>query len=193
MINIGRTVIIVVVTTGCLAAEKKTEPDYSTPRSAVTSFRDAVLRRDWRTAEACLASDLREVLKDAMSDRTFFDQYVTKGFSTKTLPLLPANLVTSEGLARLSRLEHRGPPAGPPGPLPHRFTAEVAGGGGSCPWIAQCTFVMEKDGWKLTVDRLKTKQDFLDWYARAIPEEVRGRAKELEGRPVEQPTAGDAD
>ena len=104
MINIGRMVILVVVTTGCLAAEKKTEPDYSTPRSVVTSFRDAVLRRDWRTAEACLASDLREVLKDAMSDRTFFDQYVTKGFSTKTLPLLPANLATNEALTQLSRL-----------------------------------------------------------------------------------------
>ena len=132
MNNIARMVVLIVVTTGSLAAEKKTGPDCSTPKSAVTSFRDAVSGRDWRIAEECLASDLREVLKDAISDRTFFDQYVTGGFSTKTLPLLPANLVTNEGLAQLSRLDHAGPPDGPPGPLPHRVTAEVASGGGSC-------------------------------------------------------------
>ena len=193
MNNIARMVVLIVVTTGSLAAEKKTGPDCSTPKSAVTSFRDAVSGRDWRIAEECLASDLREVLKDAISDRTFFDQYVTDGFSTKTLPLLPANLATNEGLAQLSRFERPGPPDGPPGLLPHRLTAEVASGGGSCPWMAQCTLVKEKDGWKLTVDGLKTKQVFLDWYYRAIPAGVRGRAKELEGKPVKPPAPGDAD
>lgn len=192
MNNIGPIAMLVVVTSGCLAAEKTTRPDLSTPKSVVISFRDAALRRDWRAAEECLAAELREVLKDAISDRTFFDQYVTDGFGTKTLELLPANRVTDKGLAELSRLDHPGPPHGPPGPLANRFPTEVASGGGSCPWMAECTFVKEKDGWKLTVGRLKTKQDFLDWYNKAIPERARGRAKELEGEPVEPPAPGEA-
>jgi hypothetical protein len=97
--SIRRILMVFVVTSGCLAAEKATGPDLSTPKSGVISFRDAVLRRDWRTAEACLASGLREVLKDAVSDGTFFDQYVTDGSGTKTLELLPANRVTDKGLA----------------------------------------------------------------------------------------------
>lgn len=182
-----------VALTACAAEKKPLESnklDLGTPRLAVLCFNDAVSRRDWRCAEQCLASELRVLLKDAIADRTFFDQYVVYGFATKTLELLPANRVTQKGMAELARLESRDPPDAPPGGLPERFTHSVGSGGGECPWIAFCTFVKEKDGWKLTVDpqKMKNREDFRRWYGEAIPQGARGRAKRLEGKsaPIEQ-------
>ena len=182
-----RTLLMVLVTSVYLAGEETKEPDLSTPRSAILSFKDAISKRDWQTAERCLASDLREMLRNAMVDRTFFDQYVVKGFGTKTQQLIPAAMVTDKAIADLSRLEN-------PGQLPDRFTTVVGTGGSVMPWIAECTFVREKDAWKLTVGTTRhvtTKEDFLRWYEEAIVQRDRGTARKLEGHPVEQ-TDGDA-
>lgn len=163
--------------------------EQTTPKSVVLAFRDAVSRRDWQTAEMCLASELREMLRDSLRDRTFFDQYVTDGFRVKTLALLPAHLATEEGLADLERFEQVPGIHSPGPPSSARYSAIIAQGGGACPWVAFCWLVKEKEGWKLTLDpdRIKGKQDFLDWYEMAIPKKSQGRAKQLEGGSGSQP------
>ena len=169
------------------AADESGKLDLSTPRAVLLSFKDSVARRDWKAAERCLATDLRDMLKDAIADRTFFDQYVIVGFKTKTMELIPISHTTEEDMARLPHSERAGPPppGAPSGRLPERFSVEVGHGGGDCPWIAICAFVREKEGYKVTVNpkMVKGKGDFADWYKKAIPEDARGRAKELEAKP----------
>ncbi|MBM4040621.1 MAG: hypothetical protein FJ290_19110 [Planctomycetes bacterium] len=137
---------------GGVWGEEASKPDLGSPKSAVLAFKAAVLRRDWVTAEKCLATDVRKILTDAIADRTFFDQYVVNGFTAKTLGFLPANLVTQEGLAQLERLARPAELGGPPGPLPRRYVVTIAQGGGACPWIARCVLVNEGDGWKLSTE-----------------------------------------
>ncbi len=177
------------VSPAAVAGEKIKRADPSSAKSVVLAFRDAVLRRDWAAAERCLASELRSMLKDAIADRSFFEQYVAAGFSTKTLGLLPVNLVTDEAMAELERLDKHGALDGPPGSLPHRIVVTLGHGGGACPWIAQCALLRENGGWKLsTHPRLTKREDFLKWYDEAIPKHARGQAKALEGKPG-QPAA----
>ncbi len=155
----------------------------TTPKSAYLSFRDAVLRRDWHAAESCLASELRERLKDAITDRTFFDEYVSSGFRYKTTGRIPACRPTERGIADLEAFDKG---STMPGPEPRRFSAVVASGGGPSPWMAMCYFIEEKDGWKLTTERRITNEEFRAWHDSAIPKESQGSAKNLEGKPVEQ-------
>ena len=129
--------------------------------------------QDWITAEKCLARELRDTLRDAVADRSFFDQYLVAGFATKTLELIPVRHVTEEDIAAF--LSDDAPRQ--PGPKPDRFTAQVGHGGGAAPWIATCTFVHEKYGWKLTTEQIKRKEDFDRWHLSAIADRDRGSAR----------------
>jgi hypothetical protein len=158
------------------AQGKEKSLNLNTPEATLRSYQAAVKAQDWITAEACLARELRDMLKDAIADRSFFDQYLVAGFATKTLEVIPVRHVTEEDIAALSSNDvprH-------PGPRSKRFTAQVGHGGGATPWIATCTFIHEKYGWTLTAKRIKRKEDFDRWHLSAIADPDRGSARKRE-------------
>ena len=160
-------IVVVSLTASRVSADDEhgtQKPDLSTPEATFRTYKAAITARDWVAAEACLSSHLLEVLKDAIKDRSFFDQYVVSGFASKTLELIPVRHTTERDIAALPP-NRRSKPAPPvaPGSIDNpqkRFTAQVGQGGGPAPWLAMCTFVWEEHGWTLTADKLKTKEDF---------------------------------
>jgi hypothetical protein len=160
-------------------------PHLSTPADAIRFYKTAVVARDWKMAQECLSTELREMLKDSIANREFFDQYVVTGFATKTLELIPARFATEKDIADVWFPGKLGnPPVAPSriGTLPNRFTAQVGhgGGAGGTPWMAMCTFVREAHGWKVSTDRVKSKEDFSRWHKMAIAKGDQGIALDQE-------------
>lgn len=162
---------------------QRATPHLNTPATAIQFYRTAVTARDWKMAQACLASDLRETLQEAIDHRSFFDQYFVDNFTAKPLELIPVRDAISEDIAALRRDNLLRPPEAT------RFTAQVGHGGDDSPWIAKCTFVREKHGWKLTTDRIKSKKDFAAWQHKSIAEPGQGRARDREKTDSRLPVA----
>ena len=153
---------------------RRATPNLSTPTVAIQFYKTAVAARDWKMAQECLSSDLHKTLKDAIADRSFFDQYLDDDFDNKTLELIPVRNTTSEDIDELRRDNRLRPPEA------KRFTAQVGHGGEDVPWVTECTFVREKHGWKLTTDQIKSEEDFSAWYRKSIAEPDQGKARDRE-------------
>ena len=93
----GILAIVVSATLLSEGGEDANKVALTTPKAVYLSYSNAVSRRDWKAAEGCLASETREKLKDAIADRTFFDQYVCGGFKSKTLGYIPVCPLTEQG------------------------------------------------------------------------------------------------
>jgi len=183
------------ITLFCLAAfvgyarAQPAEQGFATPKAVLLAYRTAVQARDWPAAERCLATDLRHVLRRALSDRTFFDQHVTPGFKTKTLELIPVRSVNEKMMTSSLDLDFRAKP------IDFAFQAQVGGsmGPSPMPFIAMAHFVREEDGWKLACPQIRTQDYFQKWYDRAIPKEARGQARKEELEEAEPVAPADAD
>jgi hypothetical protein len=166
---------------GCALTQAAKE-EFATPRAVLLAYRTAVQDRDWAAAEHCLATNLRHVLKDNLADRTFFDQHLTPGFKAKTLELVHVRNVNEKMMTSSLDLHSKAKPVG------FAFEAQVGGnmGPSPMPFMAMQHFVREENGWKLACPRIRTREDFLKWYDRAMPKEARGQARKEEMEIAEQ-------
>lgn len=153
-------------------------------------YKRSVHAKDWGAAEHCLATRLRMIIREPISDRTWFDQYLAPGLKTNSGELVKVRDIDEELMTRMGdslEMDSNSKPEG--------FTFEVQIGGYNgppAPSIVTAHFIREEDGWKLACPRIKKQEDFQVWYERAIPKEVRGQARKEEAKRAEQTSRADS-
>lgn len=151
---------------------KDWQPDLSSPKTALLSYKKAILARNWKEAEKCLSEEFRKVFKIPLQDRRFFDYYTTEGFLRQTAGILPLGVMHDAvdiPMALKGKFSVQLSPKLPPG--------------SEATYFCEITFIKEEDGWKIedsSYHMRDYKKNFDEVYNSEIPDKFKGSAKKLE-------------
>ena len=153
---------------------------FATPREAILEYVRAVKVRDWDAATRCLGTRLRAAVEESLTDRSFFDQHLCKGFKRKGGEMIPVKSFSKD------MMEHSLGNVECYSEKPEGFTFEYVVGGSDpylssySPFLSIVNFVKEGKGWKIDCPYVKEPDDFRKWYNAKIPDRARGQARREE-------------